>query len=211
MLEFDLGVEDDIVVELVRWGEDEAGGIKACLPLAIGRWVLPRTEVEFPIGADPEARDGGGRYPEQILSGRRRRFERGRVFGAEIAWRLRKMGTGRAISRPRGWECLQGMPGLGRTLAMKLALKRLDASLHPLELLQQLIVGRPFWSSILLTSLLRKRAARGQCENRDGRKPGQRAGPNLASAATTAKAGSIERTFWHRYSRAGSFRMDGYK
>src|SRR5579885_1471487 len=160
MLEFDLGVEDDIVVELVRWGEDEAGGIKACLPLAIGRWVLLRTEVEFPIGADPEARDGGGRYPEQILSGRRRRFERGRVFGAEIAWRLRKMGTGRALSRrrgwrgvegagrggrgrggswhgglglgwcrgARGWECLQGIPGLGRALAMKLAFKRLEGS-----------------------------------------------------------------------------------
>src|SRR6266849_8903907 len=57
MLELDLGVEDDVVGDLVGRQQDEAAGVETPLPLATGRRILHGAEEDLAIGADAQPRD----------------------------------------------------------------------------------------------------------------------------------------------------------
>jgi hypothetical protein len=73
VLELDLGVERDVVVDLIGRQQHEASHVEAVLPLTVGVGILLRAELDLAVRADLHARNRRGGDPEQVLVGAGRR------------------------------------------------------------------------------------------------------------------------------------------
>src|SRR5216683_4158259 len=71
VLEFDLGVEDDVRSDRVGRQQNETVGVEAVLPLAIGKGILEGAVFDLAIGADAETRHRRIGNPENRLAARR--------------------------------------------------------------------------------------------------------------------------------------------
>src|SRR4030088_3599411 len=69
MFELDLGVENNVVAELIGWKQHDPRGVEAGLPLTVGGRVLLRSEAEFAICADLETWERRWGQAEEILIG----------------------------------------------------------------------------------------------------------------------------------------------
>jgi hypothetical protein len=69
VLEFNPGIENDIVVEPIGWQQHDPGGVEARLPFAVGMRILLRPEAEFAIGADLETGERRWGTPKRSLLG----------------------------------------------------------------------------------------------------------------------------------------------
>ena len=67
VLELDLGVEDDVVGDLIGRQQHHAVNIEAVLPLTVGGGILLRAELDLAVHADLESRNRRWRHSEQII------------------------------------------------------------------------------------------------------------------------------------------------